>query len=124
MSLIYNLPFSKEYHCTARSPRSYPQKKGLEENMAFNTQGCTQGDRLIRSLELSNRHMSFFFTVKTTPSFGTRPCITYNVRHPSMLGTGPWGREMGTWHHPFPTRPSIYFLKTGPGPVHGTSPLV
>ena len=41
-----------------------------------------------------------------------------------MWGTGPWVRGMGTWHHPFFTRPPIYFSKNGLGPVHGTSPLV
>ena len=32
------------------------------------------------------------------PSFGTHPCTTQNVGHPSMWGTNPWVRGMGTWH--------------------------
>ena len=41
-----------------------------------------------------------------------------------MGSTGPWVRGMGTWHHPLVTGSSIYFKKNGPGPVHGTRPLV
>ena len=41
-----------------------------------------------------------------------------------MRGIGPWVRGMGTWHHRFFTGPPIYLKKNGPGPVHGTMPLV
>jgi hypothetical protein len=35
------------------------QRKDLKNNIAFSIQGWTQGDRLFRSPELSNQHMSF-----------------------------------------------------------------
>ena len=96
------------------------KRKDLKNKVAFSTQGCSQGDHPIRSLELSNQHMSFSWPlgppVLWHQSLNNVQCGT--PIHGGYRSLGEWG--MGTWHYLFPTCPPTSFSKNGLGPVHGT----
>ena len=76
------------------------KRKFLKNNMAFRTQGCTQGDWTIRSPELSNRHMSLSWPLG-------RLVITQRI----MRDTHPLGALVlgwGGWPHGITLCPPIF----------------
>lgn len=102
--LCVPLPFRRQYHCTAKSLRSTPTNKDLKTKWPLVPKGVSKvTDPCNHRSSLTNT--CFFLDRLDNPSFDACPYTTYNARHPSMWGTGPWVR--GWAHGPIlsPTHP-------------------